>query len=83
MPYRLQYIPSKRCYSVRSKTRKRGLRKKNKTYSTRTKIYSKCTSKILAQKQIRLLRAIRYNPNFRKTVRNKVRRSKRIAALKK
>jgi len=83
MPYRLQYIPSKRCYSVRAKTKKRGLRQKNKTYSSKPKIFSKCTSKIKALRQIKLLRAIKYDPNFRKTIRKKLRRSNRIRLLKK
>lgn len=72
MPYRIQYIPNKtrKCYSVREKkTKKRG--KKNR--SKKPKIYSKCTTKEKAKKQIRLLRALKYNPKFRQsfTIRNK------------
>lgn len=63
MPYRLQYIPSKKCYSVRSLKKGKGNKK------TVKKIHSKCTSKKNAQKQIRLLRAIKYNPNFTRKIR--------------
>lgn len=64
MPYVLRYIPnkSKRCYSVREK-RKKGTKKQ--------KIYSKCTTKEKAKKQIRLLNAIKYNKKFRKTFRKR------------
>lgn len=59
MPYRLQYIPAKSCYSVREKqtTVKNRLEKS-------PKIYSKCTTRKKANSQIRLLRAIKNNPNF-------------------
>ena len=59
MPFRLQYIPSKKCFSVRKKKPKN----KNKTINNRT-VFSKCTSREKATKLIRLLRAIIYNPKF-------------------
>jgi hypothetical protein len=65
MPYRLQYIPSKRCYSVR--------RKKKRKNQKKTRIFSKCTTKEKAQKQIRLLTAVKYNKKFR----NKMRETRR------
>lgn len=82
MQYRLQYVPSKKCYSVRSKPMKRGIRKKGKRYTFKNKIYAKCTTKSNATKQMRLLRAIKYNPNFVRRPRQTLRRSKRIAYLK-
>lgn len=65
MPYRLQYIPSKRCYSVR--------RKKTRKNQRKTRIFSKCTTKEKAKKQIRLLTAVKYNKKFR----NKMRETRR------
>lgn len=64
MPYVLRYIPnkSKRCYSVREKRNKK---------TKKQKIYSKCTTKEKAKKQIRLLNAIKYNKKFRKTYRKR------------
>ena len=36
-----------------------------KVYNRKTKrVYAKCTTKVKAQKQIKLLRAIENNPNF-------------------
>ena len=63
MPFRLQYIPSKKCYSVRKKKSKNKTKKK-KALSGRT-VFSKCTTREQAIKQIRLLRAIIYNPKFK------------------
>ena len=61
-PYRMYYIRSKKCYTVKkTKTKKNALTKKKK-------VFSKCTTKANATKQIRLLRAILYNPNFRRKV---------------
>jgi len=35
-------------------------------YNTKTrKVYSKCTTQKKAEKQLRLLRALEYNPNFK------------------
>lgn len=50
MPYTLRKIPGKSCYRVRNKKTKR--------------IFSKCTSKAKAIKQLKLLRAIQNNKNF-------------------
>jgi len=59
MPYRLNYIPNRawRCYTVR--------KVKTKPNATGRKIFAKCTTKENALKQLRLLRAIQMNPNFR------------------
>lgn len=61
MPYRLQYIPSKNCYSVRKKKKPQS----NNTKKNGRTVFSKCTTRKQAIKQIRLLRAIIYNPNFK------------------
>ena len=50
MPYTLRKIPGKSCYRVRNKRTNR--------------IFAKCTSKVKAQKQLRLLRAIQNNRKF-------------------
>ena len=52
MPYTMKRIgKSRKCYQVvNTKTRR---------------VFSKCSSKKNAQKQMRLLRAIQYNKNFR------------------
>lgn len=48
-------------YSFR-KTKKGCIR----VYNTKTrKVYSKCTTQKKAEKQLRLLRALEYNPNFK------------------
>lgn len=63
MPYRLRKVTGKKCYRVLNKRSK--------------KIFSKCTSRIKANKQLRLLRAIENNKNFvpysslRRTMRKK------------
>lgn len=56
MPYTLRYIPNKKykCYSVRRAKYKKGKRN----------VFSKCTTKTRAKKQLRLLRAIENNPKF-------------------
>lgn len=53
MPYTLRKVPRKNCYTVR----KRGKKSKGR------RVFSKCTSKKNAQKQIKLLYALD-NPNF-------------------
>jgi hypothetical protein len=50
MPYKIRKIKNKSCYRVYNKNSK--------------KIFSKCTSKQNATKQLRLLRAIEYNKKF-------------------
>lgn len=52
MPYTIRKLPNKNCFRVMNTTSK--------------KIHSKCTTRKNAEKQIRLLRAIEYNPNFTK-----------------
>ena len=58
-PYRMDYIRSKKCYTVK-KTKS----KKN----AKPRVFSKCTTRKNAIKQIRLLRAILYNPHFKSTL---------------
>ena len=50
MPYAIRKMPNKSCYKVYNKRTKR--------------VFSKCTSKTRAKKQLRLLRTIDNNPNF-------------------
>lgn len=50
MPYTCRKVPKKSCYRV--------INKKTK------KVFSKCTSKSNAKKQLRLLRSIENNKNF-------------------
>lgn len=56
-PYEKTYNRKKRCWSVR--------RKKPVKKGTR-KVFSKCTTKENANKQMRLLAAILYNPKFQR-----------------
>lgn len=53
MPYTIRKIPNKMCYRVYNKRTKR--------------VFAKCTSKKKANKQLRLLRALENNKNFRAT----------------
>ena len=62
MPYKIRKIRKKNCFSVKN------LKKK--------KTFSKCTTKKNAQKQVRLLRALQYNKDFKPNDRRKT-RSKR------
>jgi hypothetical protein len=50
MPYGMRKIPNKNCYKVFNKITK--------------KVFSKCSSLEKAEKQLRLLKAIKYNKNF-------------------
>ena len=51
MPYQTRKVKNRNCYKViNTETRK---------------VYSKCSSKKNVEKQLRLLRAIEYNPKFR------------------
>jgi hypothetical protein len=67
MPYSIRKVPNKSCYRVSKKYQKKGTRR----------VFSKCTTKKNAEKQVRLLRAIEYGrgrfiPNGRnRTVRKK------------
>ena len=60
-PYRMYYLPSKKCYTVR-KIKRKGRKDKNKT--KKKTIFSKCTTKEKATRQLNLLRALAYNPKF-------------------
>ena len=61
MPYSIRKVTNKACYKV---------------FNNRTKrIFSKCTTKTRAKKQLRLLRAIDNNPNF--VLKNRTRKTKR------
>lgn len=51
MPYTIRKVTRKNCYRVRNKNTKR--------------VFSKCTTKENAKKQMRLLRAIQYNKTFK------------------
>jgi hypothetical protein len=59
MPYVTRKVTKKSCYKVYNRKSKR--------------IFSKCTTKENAKKQLKLLRAIQYNKNFkpRKTVKKR------------
>ena len=61
MPYEIRKPRGKKCYSLRNRKTK--------------KVFSKCTTLKKAQKQLRLLNAIKYNKNF--TPRNKTLRASR------
>jgi hypothetical protein len=50
MPYTIRKLAKKNCYKVMNKKTKR--------------VFAKCTTKEKAKKQLRLLNAIEYNPNF-------------------
>ena len=50
MPYRSRKVRGKSCYRVTNKDNK--------------KVFAKCSSKENAAKQMRLLRAIKFNKNF-------------------
>ena len=50
MPYTIRKVPNKNCYKLLNRHTKR--------------VFSKCTSKENAKKQLTLLKAIKYNPNF-------------------
>ena len=58
--YRMHYVRSRKCYSVRRTTAKQ----KTQTKKKQKKVFSICTTKDKATRQLRLLRALRYNPNF-------------------
>lgn len=51
MPYVIRKVRNKNCWTVKNKQTK--------------KVHSKCATKKNAMKQIKLLRAIKYNKNFK------------------
>lgn len=57
MPYVMRKVKNKTCYSVSKKTSK-------KTNRQSKKVFSKCSTRKNAIKQMRLLRALEYNRNF-------------------
>lgn len=57
----MSYIPRWKCWTVR--------KRKTKPNATGRKVFSRCTTKKNAKKQLRLLRAIQYDPNFRLSLR--------------
>ena len=50
MPYKMRKVSRRNCYKVYN--------------ATTRKAHSKCTSKLKAKRQMRLLRAIQHNPDF-------------------
>ncbi len=61
MPYTIRKVSKKNCYRVSNKKSR--------------KVFSRCTSKANATKQLRLLRAIQNNKNFVPTGRSRKNRS--------
>lgn len=59
MPYYSRKLRGKNCYRVSKKLSKTA-KKNNKTRT----VFSKCTTKENARKQLNLLRALQYNKNF-------------------
>jgi len=55
MPYATRKVPNKNCYRVYNRKTKR--------------VFARCASKKNAEKQLRLLRALKYNKSFK--LRNK------------
>lgn len=55
MPYYTRKVRNKNCYRVSRKINKR---------KTKRRIFSKCTTRAKAKKQIKLLHAIENNKNF-------------------
>mgnify|MGYP006411112851 CR=1 FL=1 len=77
MPYTVRYLPNKKCYSVR---RKRKVKVKGKGKGKgkdkgKQKIFSKCTTRKKAYKQLKLLRAIERNPKYFLGIRRKTKRN--------
>jgi hypothetical protein len=66
MPYKTRKVRGKNCYKVYKTTNK--------------KVFSNCTSKVKATKQMRLLRAIQFNKKF---MPNSKQNKKRIGGTRK
>ena len=64
MPFMMRKVRGSNCYTVKKK--KKGTQGK--------RVFSKCTTKEKAKKQLQLLRALIYNPNFQK--RNKTQKKR-------
>lgn len=56
MPYAIRKVNKKNCYRVTSKNKPKSKGKR--------RVFSKCTTKSKAEKQLRLLNAIHYNKSF-------------------
>jgi hypothetical protein len=63
MPYKTRKVRGKPCYRVTNKDNK--------------KVFAKCTTKENAKKQMKLLRAIQFNKNFKPTGKLSVTRKNR------
>lgn len=77
MPYFMSFIPNKKwkCWTVR--------KRKTRPNAKGRKVFSRCTTKKNAQKQLRLLRALQNNPNFKANGRKPtLRRSARLRKKK-
>ena len=61
MPYKTRKVPRKNCYSVY----------KPATKKSPKRVFAKCATLENAKKQLRLLRALEYNPGFRMTRRRR------------
>lgn len=59
-PFFMRKVSRKNCYRVSTRMLKKTKKNRNKT----KRIFSKCTTKENAKKQMNLLRAIIYNKNF-------------------
>lgn len=77
MPYEMRKVPNEDCYKVYKPSAKK----------SKKKVFSKCTTKENAIKQLRLLRAIQFNKDFipRKNVTKKkmvsLNKTKKFAVL--
>ena len=61
MPYKSSKVPHTNCYRVY----------KPATKKSPMRIFAKCATLTNAKKQLRLLRALKYNPSFKMTRRQK------------
>ena len=74
MPYRTRKVRGKNCYKVYIKGSRKTLRtKRNKG------VFANCTSKVNAIKQMKLLRAIKFNKTF---VPNSLRKNKTMKRIR-
>jgi hypothetical protein len=62
MPYRSRKVRGKSCYRV--------------TNTDKKKVFAKCTSKANALKQMKLLRALQFNKNFKPNSNSRTRKNK-------
>jgi hypothetical protein len=68
MPYQTRKVRGKNCYRVTKKVSKTDKNNKKNVKTVKNNklrtVFSKCTTKEKADKQLRLLRALQYNKNF-------------------